>query len=60
MPKFRKVKLASRQGKVAKVMKEYKQGALKSMSKKGPMVRKPKQALAVALQAAGKMKRGKK
>lgn len=47
-----------KQAKVRKVMKEYKAGKLHSGSKKGPVVKKPRQALAIALQEA--KKRGKK
>lgn len=35
-------------GKIEKVMHEYKEGALHSGSKKGPKVKKKKQALAIA------------
>lgn len=35
--------------KVKKVMGEYKAGALHSGSKKGPVVKNPKQAVAIAL-----------
>ena len=41
-------------GKVAKVMREYKAGKLHSGSKKGPMVKNPKQAMAIALSEARK------
>lgn len=44
--------------KIGQVMREYKQGALKSGSKKGPVVKKPKQALAIALQEAEKQGKG--
>lgn len=40
--------------KVKKVMKEYKEGELHSGSKEGPVVKKPKQALAIALSEARK------
>lgn len=39
--------------KVAKVMKEFKQGKLHSGSKKGPVVKNRKQAIAIALSEAG-------
>jgi hypothetical protein len=39
--------------KVAKVMKEYKAGKLHSGSKKGPVVKSQKQAVAIALHEAG-------
>lgn len=41
-------------GKVAKVMREYKKGELHSGSKKGPVVKNPKQAVAIALSEARK------
>lgn len=40
--------------KVEKVMKEYKKGELHSGSKKGPVVKNPKQAIAIALSEARK------
>lgn len=43
--------------KVKKVMREYKEGELHSGSKNGPVVKKPKQAIAIALSEA---KMGKK
>lgn len=44
-------------GKVKKVMKEFKTGKLHSGSKKGPVVKSKKQAIAIALSEA---RRGKK
>jgi hypothetical protein len=41
-------------GKVAKVMGEFKSGSLHSGSKKGPIVTKPSQAKAIALDEARK------
>ena len=38
--------------KIEKVMKEFKEGALHSGSKKGPEVKNPKQAKAIALSEA--------
>lgn len=44
--------------KMAKVMREYKGGKLKSSS--GQKVTNPKQAIAIALSEAQRMKKGKK
>lgn len=46
-------------GKVEKVMKEYSQGKLHSGSKKGPVVKSKKQAVAIALSEAGLSKKKK-
>ena len=46
------------QGKVKKVMHEYKHGKLHSGSKKGPKVKDKSQAVAIALSEARKGKRG--
>lgn len=43
--------------KVAKVMREYKAGTLRSGSAKGSKVKSRKQAIAIALSEAGKAKR---
>lgn len=46
--------MASRKGKIAKVLREYKKGDLHSGSKKGPKVTSRKQAIAIALNQARK------
>jgi hypothetical protein len=46
--------VASRKGKIAKVLREYKKGDLHSGSKKGPKVTSRKQAIAIALNQARK------
>lgn len=43
-------------GKVGTVMKEFKEGKLHSGSKEGPVVKNPKQAVAIALSEAGMSK----
>ena len=46
--------------KVAKVMREFKGGKLHSGSKKGPVVKSRKQAIAIAMSEAGMAKKKKK
>lgn len=53
------MKKAAQKTKVAKVMGEFKSGTLRSGSKKGPVVKGKKQALAIALSEA-KMAKKKK
>lgn len=47
------------QAKVKKVMHEAKHGELHMGSKKGPIVKAPKQAIAIAMHEAGIKKKGK-
>lgn len=51
---------AAQKAKVKKVMKEAKEGKLHSGSKKGPVVKSKKQAVAIAMSEAGIKKKGKK
>jgi hypothetical protein len=46
-----------RSKKIGKVMREYKEGKLHSGSKKGPVVKNPKQAMAIALAEANRTKK---
>lgn len=46
--------------KIKRVMDEWKEGKLHSGSKKGPVVKSQKQAVAIALSEARKVKRKKK
>ena len=51
--------MPAKKGKVEKVMREYSEGKLHSGSKKGPVVKNKKQAVAIAMSEAG-MKKKKK
>lgn len=44
-------------GKIQKVMREFKSGKLHTGSKKGPVVKSRKQAIAIALSEAGMSKK---
>jgi hypothetical protein len=50
-------KQTAAQTKMAKVMKEYKAGTLNTGSKKGPVVKSQKQAVAIALSVSGQAKK---
>jgi len=54
------VKKPARAKKAATVMREYKAGKLHSGSKKGPVVKSRKQAVAIALSEQRRMNRKKK
>lgn len=49
--------MPKKQDKVRKVMHEYKTGTLHSGSKKGPVVKSRKQAIAIAMSEAGKSRK---
>ncbi len=46
-----------KEGKISKVMHEYKEGDLRSGSKKGPIVKDRKQALAIAISESRRKKK---
>lgn len=46
-----------KQAKIEKVMHEFKEGKLHSGSKKGPTVKNPKQAIAIAISESKKKKK---
>jgi len=56
----RLIKKGRKEEKIADVMEEFKEGELRSGSKKGPKVTSRKQALAIALSEARKMKKKKR
>lgn len=49
--------MKKKKNKVEKVMREFKEGTLHSGSKKGPLVKNPKQAIAIGL---SEQRKGKK
>lgn len=51
----KEVKMGKKEGKIKKVMREFKEDKLHSGSKKGPEVTNPKQAIAIALSEARKV-----
>jgi hypothetical protein len=54
------MKKKEKNAKIEKVMSEFKEDKLHSGSKKGPVVKDKKQAVAIAMNEAGKSKKGKK
>lgn len=60
MPRKKPTTKAGKQAKVQTVMHEFKHGSLHSGSKKGPLVRSRKQAVAIAMSQSGQTKRRKR
>lgn len=60
MARKKVVKKKDQKNKVALVMSEFKEGKLRSGSKKGPTVTNPKQAIAIALSESRKVKKHRK
>ncbi len=58
--KKKKIKKPVDKRKIKMVMEEFKEGELHSGSKSGPKVVKPKQAIAIALSEARRVKKKKK
>ena len=56
---MKKKKVMKKKKKVVKVMREFKNQELHSGSEKGPVVKNPKQAVAIALNSARKSKKKK-
>ena len=54
------IKLGKKEKKIEKVMHEFKEGSLRSGSKRGPKVKSKKQAIAIALSEARKAVRAKR
>jgi hypothetical protein len=57
MPRRSPTTKKGQQAKVQKVMHEYKAGSLHSGSKKGPLVKSRKQAVAIAMSQSGQSKK---
>lgn len=60
MAKKKSVKSPRGKAKIKIVMEEFKEGKLRSGSKKGPKVTNPKQAIAIAISEARKSKKKRK
>lgn len=60
MPRRKPKTIKGKQGKVEKVMSEWKAGKLRSRSKRGPKVHSRLQAIAIALNKSGQSKKRKR